>query len=96
MIFDNSEFKLHLETHLIEINLEKRGTTHPFWTAKSALGAVVCETTGKFILTNGRKRIYHSNDNLFPKDKTRNRSLKSLLSKMNECRDLSMTKNHKR
>ena len=72
-----------LNTYLIELNLRKGGTTHPYWTAKAALGDVgICDYTGKFILGNKSLRSYQSNDNLICQNQSASRSLKCLMSKL--------------
>ena len=58
-----------VDTYLIEINLRKGGTTHPYWTTKAALGeSSTCPRSGEFILNSGETRLYHSNDNIIVKD----------------------------
>ena len=74
-----------IETYLIEINLRKGGTTHPYWTAKAALDASTCELTGRLKSSSGNFRLYHSNDNLLVRDQRRKRSLGDFLLKMRKA-----------
>ena len=64
------------EAYLIEINLRKGGTTHPFWTAKAALNnANMCQKSGMFLISEKERRMYYSNDNIITKDLEKTRSL---------------------
>ncbi len=67
------------EAYLIEINLRKGGTTHPFWTAKAALhNAKTCQKSGMFLIAEKERRMYHSNDNIIIQDLEKTRSLSEL------------------
>ena len=49
---------------LIELNIRKGGTTHPFWTCKLALGETKrSESSGHLVGKDGKEYIYCSNDN---------------------------------
>ena len=65
-----------IETYLIEINMRKGGTTHPFWSTKFAIDGTVSDKTGKLVCDLG-ERIYRSNDNIITQNP--NRSLKDLI-----------------
>lgn len=68
-----------IETYLIEMNIRKGGTTHPYWSARTALGALPCPVKGT--LRKGKKEwVYRSNDNLSDGGGCR-RSLSGLMEK---------------
>jgi len=51
------------EISVIEINIRKGGTTHPYWTSKLLLDACRSEESGCLIDNQGREYVYRSNDN---------------------------------
>ncbi len=52
------------DVYLSEINLRMGGTTHPFWMARLATGAVYDVARGELVAPDGQPRRYVATDNL--------------------------------
>ena len=69
---------MHLNINVIEINIRKGGTTHPYWTSKLLLDACRSDVSGCLVDNQGKEYVYRSNDN-FEKQTNNRLSLDEIL-----------------